>query len=260
MDAVHIVVGHDLLHPVHHQLAHLGQAGVIVETAVGLLHPVGMKQSGVGVGQLRGQIFGELYPVGVDPGFQFQIAGVGLLDEDGQRVIPRRLPLGPRQQMALGEQLALVEGVPEGAHLGDDGVQPQIGAVLQHGGHVFPERGFIAAGQPLPFQIADPDRPVFLPGGDRVVGLPRAGGHRSEVLAGGGRFDFGAAAGAEKGQQHSEQQQFFHLDTSRFALDGAKGDPLVTAYALPGGNIPAAASPGPPGPAARPHCSPATGR
>ena len=75
-------------------------------------------------------------PVGVDPGFQLQAAGVGRLHQQGQRVKAGVLPLGAGAKVAERVIVAGIEGITKGAHLGQHHGGPQISDIVEHGGNI----------------------------------------------------------------------------------------------------------------------------
>ena len=175
MDPVHRVVPHQLSHPFHHISRRLGDGRVQVQAPVHLHHPLG-----VGVGQI---VFRQLgrgggggpEPVGVDPSFHRQAPAVGLGEEEVQGVKPRVHPLGAGADVAPGIEGAGIEGIPEGPHLEQDGIQPQGGALVRHGCRPGAEGLRRAVVHPLELQITDPYRPVFPGGGVRVSRLHPCG-------------------------------------------------------------------------------------
>ena len=77
-----------------------------------------------------------MQPVGVDPGFQLQAAGVGRLHQQGQGVKAGALPLGAGAKMAERVIVAGIEGITKGAHLGQHHGGPQISDIVEHGGNI----------------------------------------------------------------------------------------------------------------------------
>ena len=128
-------------------------------------------------GQHGGHLRRGTETVGVDPRFQRKPPAVGLGDEDVQRVEAGVFPLLPGADMAPREESAAVEGIPEGPHLHDDGVQPDGQAVIHQSRRPGPEGFFRGKIHPGPFQIAHPDSPP-LPGGQGGVRLCLRGRHR----------------------------------------------------------------------------------
>ena len=81
-------------------------------------------------------------PVGVDPCLQRKPPGVGLGQQHVQRVKARVLPLHAGAQVAPREEAAPVKRISKGAHLRNDGVQPEGQAVVHQRGGIGPERAF----------------------------------------------------------------------------------------------------------------------
>ena len=136
VDAVHIVVAHDLFRPLDHQFPHLGQARVQVVVAAIFHHPLrvllGRRTGGQPIILLL-PIPG--HPEGVDPGVELQAQGMGFFHPVFQRVkaAAGRCILAACQIRAPGEQIGWVEGIRTGAHLQDHSVHAHILAVLQNG-------------------------------------------------------------------------------------------------------------------------------
>ena len=126
MDAVHLIVLHNLPHPVHNQLLGLFACGVIGDGAVVLDGVAGLEHRCRGVFGAELGVGGAVaHPVGVQPRLQPQAAFMGLLHHNLQRVKAGVYPLLPAGQIGPGEQLRFIQRVAEGAHLGDDGVEPE---------------------------------------------------------------------------------------------------------------------------------------
>ena len=173
VDAVHGVALHKLGHPLHHIRSGLRDGRVQVDPLAHRAAPLRM-----GVHQIRLPNAGRhgrraFQPVRVDPGFQRKPPRVCLGDEHIQRVKAGCLPLRTGAEMAPRKQAALVQRIPEGPHLRENGVQPQSGAVVHQRGDIRPERCLGRKVHPRPFQIAHPDRPPLTRGQGRVRRLIR---------------------------------------------------------------------------------------
>ena len=207
MNAVHRVAIQNFLHPGGNAVPHVRAGGVQVLAPGRLLHPlrvcggqaVGAEGAGHGVVQRQ--------PVGVQPGLQPKAAGVGLLHQNGQRVKAGVAALGASAD-------AGVQGVPEGPHLGENGVQPHGGVLVKPAAHLGTEGGLAGEVGALPLQIADPDGAVFLPGGlGRGRGRGLHIGGRAGQRGGAARGGPGCAAckgQAQRGTEGGKAQKVFH--------------------------------------------------
>ncbi|MPM98665.1 hypothetical protein SDC9_145853 [bioreactor metagenome] len=127
LNAVYLIICTDLAHPVHDQLLHFGDAGVVVQPVAHSDHPT--RFGGVGLILRRGVLLRKLRrrggrpanAVGVYHRFQPHAAAVRLLHHHGQRVIPGVLPLRAGQKVAPRENAAGIQRVAKRAHMGDHG-------------------------------------------------------------------------------------------------------------------------------------------
>ena len=128
MDAVHIVVLHQLRNAVADQIQGFLVVGVQVIIAVGVIvaHVLGVAQPLFGeIGGIhRGKVALAHQPVRVDPGMEGKAQLMGLLDKDLQGIVIRRLSGGAGDVFAPGVIGGRIDGVPMRAHLNKDRVHP----------------------------------------------------------------------------------------------------------------------------------------
>ena len=178
MNGIHIVIAYDLPHAVDDQVDRFPGTGIVEDTAVRglvdgiaaavyvLLGRIGAAQRLAGAGP---------HPVRVQPRFKGQAAVMRFLQHDFKRVKGQGVALAAGDEVGGRVIIGAIEGIPERAHMNDDGIAAQIFGVIIGGCYITAELPRRFSGQhPAQLQIADPHRTVFPTGGNSAAGCGAA--------------------------------------------------------------------------------------